>query len=132
MKRLSHQLYLAIVASLLLMVLVACALWRFAPSLTPVDQAFEMTGELLAAQLPPAGAGAAAQQQAIDRLQQRLRVDLALFDSDRHLVAAAGQPVPPPAGHGATGGWIHAHGGSAWAMRLPDDRWIVARPPARQ
>src|SRR5579859_1259933 len=105
MKRLSHQLYLTIIASLLLMVLVACALWRFAPSLTPVDQAFEMTGELLAAQLPPAAANAAAQQQAIDGLYQRLHVDLTLFDSDRRPLASAGQPVPPPRADGETAGW---------------------------
>ncbi len=132
MKRLSHQLYLTIIASLLLVVFVACALWRFAPSLTPVDQAFEMTGELLAAQLPPAGASAAAQQQAIDGLYQRLRLDLALFDSERRPLAAAGQPVPPPRGRSETGGWAYGHGSPGWAIRLPDDRWIVARPPPRQ
>jgi signal transduction histidine kinase len=132
MKRLYHQLYLTIIASLLLVVLVAGALWRFAPSETPADQAFEMAGELVAAQLPPVGADAAAQQQAIDRLYERLRIDLALFDSDRRPLAAAGEPVPPPRGRRETGGWLYGRGGPAWAIRLPDDRWIVARPPPRQ
>ena len=49
MRRLYHQLYLTIIASLLLVVLVAGGLWRFAPSETPADQAFEMAGELIAA-----------------------------------------------------------------------------------
>jgi signal transduction histidine kinase len=132
MKRLYHQFYLTIIASLLLVVLGAGALWRFAPSETPVDQAFEMAGELIAAQLPPAGADLATQQQAIDRLHQRLGMDIALFAGDRRTLAAAGQPVPPPRGSRETGGWLHGRGGPAWAIRLPDARWIVARPPPRQ
>lgn len=51
MRRLYHQFYLTIVASLVAVVLAAGALWRFAPSETPADQAFEMAGELLAAHL---------------------------------------------------------------------------------
>ena len=39
MRRLYHQFYLTIIASLLLVVLAAGALWRFAPSDTPADQA---------------------------------------------------------------------------------------------
>jgi signal transduction histidine kinase len=132
MKRLYHQLYLTIIASLVLVVLCAGALWRFAPSETPADQAFEMAGELFAGQLPPAGAGLIAQQQAIERLHRRMGVDLALFDGDRRTLAAAGQPVPPPREGREAGGWLHGRGGPAWAIRLPDERWIVARPPPRQ
>jgi signal transduction histidine kinase len=132
MKRLYHQFYLTIVASLVLVVLAAGALWRFAPSETPSDQAFEMAGALVAAQLAPAGADRADQQQAIQRLHGRLHVDLGLFDRDRRPVAAAGRPVPAPPARRETGGWVHGRGGPAWAIRLPDDRWVVARPPPRQ
>jgi signal transduction histidine kinase len=132
MRRLYHQLYLTIIMSLLLVVIGAGALWRFAPGETPADQAFEVAGELVAAQLPPAGADLAAQQRAIDRLHQRLGIDLALFDGDRRILAAAGQPVPSLRGGRETSGWIHGRGGPAWAIRLPDNRWIVARPPPRQ
>ena len=127
MRRLYHQLYLTIIASLLLVVLVAGGLWRFAPSETPADQAFEMAGELIAAQLPPNGADAAQQQLAIDRLHQRLHIDLALFDDVRHPLAA-GAPLPAPRGSRATGGWQNGRGGAAWAIRLPDGRWVMARP----
>ena len=37
MRRLYHQLYLTIIASLVLVVLVAGSLWRFAPSETPAE-----------------------------------------------------------------------------------------------
>ena len=128
MRRLYHQLYLTIIASLLLVVLVAGGLWRFAPSETPADQAFEMAGELIAAQLPPNSADAAQQQLAIDRLHQRLHIDLALFDDVRHPLAAAGAPLPAPRVSRATGGWQNGRGGAAWAIRLPGGRWVMARP----
>ena len=107
MRRLYHQFYLTIIASLLMVVLAAGALWRFAPDDTPADQAFEIAGELLAAHLAPADAGSAAQQQAIDQLHARLGIDLGLFASDRRPLAAAGLPVPHPPARRESGGWIY-------------------------
>jgi signal transduction histidine kinase len=131
MRRIYHQFYLTIVASLLGVVVIAAALWRFAPAETPSDQAFEMAGQLLAAHLAPAAALAADQQQAIAQLHARLGVDLGLFDKERRLLAAAGATVPmPPARQ--SGGWVYGRHGPAWAIRIPDGRWLVARPPPRQ
>jgi signal transduction histidine kinase len=130
-RRLYRQFYLTIVASLVLVVLFAGALWRFAPNPTPAEQAFAMAGELAAALVPPAGQDAAAQQAAIDRLHARLGVDLALFDAERSRIAAAGRTVPPPRRR-VTSGWVYGAGGPAWAIRLPDNRWIVARAPGRR
>lgn len=132
MRRLYHQFYLTMIASLVMVVLTAGALWRFAPSDTPADQAFQMAGELIAAQLAPADAAVTAQQEAIDRLHARLGVDIGLFSSDRRPLVAAGRAVPSPPARRETGGWIYGRVGPAWAIRLPDERWIVARPPARQ
>jgi signal transduction histidine kinase len=131
MKRLYQKIYLTIIASLLLVVLVAGAVWRLGADRMPVAQAFEMAGELAAAALPAADAAPAAQQQAIERLAQKLRIDLALFDSSLREVAASGRPLPPPSGGFASGGWLHGPGGPAWSFRLPDGRWIVARAPMR-
>jgi two-component system, OmpR family, sensor histidine kinase RstB len=131
MRRLYLQFYLTILASLLMVVLTASALWRFAPTETPSDRAFELAGVLIAGQLAPADADLQAQQQAIDRLNARLRIDLALFARDHRLLAAAGGVVPPPPPRRQTGGWVHGRGGPAWAIRLPDDRWVVARVPSR-
>jgi signal transduction histidine kinase len=131
LRRLYRQFYLTIVVSLLAVVLFAGALWRFAPDPSPAEQAFEMAEELAATLVPPAEHGVAAQQAAIDRLHARLGVDLALYDADRHHIAAAGRPVPSPRRRGGSG-WVHGPGGPAWAIRLPDDRWIVARAPGRR
>src|SRR5262249_31113800 len=97
----------------------------------PAAQAFEMAGELAAAALPPADAPRAVQQQAIERLGQRLKVDLALFDSSLALVATHGRPLPPPPARFDSGGWLRGPGGPAWTFRLPDGRWLVARAPLR-
>jgi signal transduction histidine kinase len=106
-------------------------MWRFAPHPSPGQQGFELVGEIVAPALPPADADTAFQQQTLDRIRNRLKVDLALFDRDRRLVAAAGGPLPRPHRR-ETGGWVYGRGGPAWAIRLPDDRWLVARAHGRR
>jgi signal transduction histidine kinase len=130
MKHLYQKIYLTIIASLLLVVLVAGTVWRFGGDRMPTAQAFEIAGEIAAAALPHAGASPAVQQQAIERIAQRLKIDLALFDASRRAIAASGLPLPPPPGSGP-GGWVYGPLGSAWSFRLPDGRWIVARAPVR-
>jgi len=131
MKRLYHKIYLTIIASLLLVVLVASAIWRIGAERTPVAQALEIAGELAAAALPPADAPVVVQQQAIDRLAKRLKVDLALFDSTMAPIASFGHPLPPPPPRPSGGGWLYGPMGAAWSFPLPDQRWIVARAPER-
>jgi signal transduction histidine kinase len=125
MRRLYRQLYLTIIASLLLVVLFAGAFWRFAPG----QQGAELLGELVAPHLPPADADEATQQQALERIHRRLKVDLALFDRNQRRIAAVGRPLPYP--RRETGGWTFGRGGPAWTIRLPDARWLVARAPGR-
>lgn len=129
MRRLYQKIYLTIIASLVLVVAVSGAIWRFGGQNSPAAQAFEMAGELAFAALPPAETPRATQQQAIDRLALRLDTDLALFDASHAVIAAAGRPLPAPRDHGA--GWLYGPGGPAWSFALPDGRWIVARAPGR-
>jgi len=131
MKRLYLQFYLTIVASLILVVVTAAILFRLVAELTPAEHAFEMAGEIAAAAIPPADAPRGAQQQAIERLSARLRVDLALFDVDRAPIAAAGRPLLTP-GRFNRGGWHYGPGGPTWSIRLPDGRWLVAGMPAQR
>jgi signal transduction histidine kinase len=131
MHRLYRQFYLTIIASLLLVVLFGGLMWRFAPHPSPGQEGLELVGEIIAPVLPPDDADDATQQRTLDRIHVRLKVDLALFDSNRRLVAAAGSRLPTP-GRRETGGWIFGRGGPAWAIRLPDDRWLVARAPGRR
>ena len=91
MKRLYIQFYLTIVASLILVVVTTAVLFRLVAEAMPAEHAYEMAGEIAAAAIPSADAPRSTQQQAIERLSARLRVDLALFDVDRAPIATAGR-----------------------------------------
>src|SRR5664279_2719746 len=129
MRRLYQKIYLTIIATLLLVVLVAGGVWRWGGG-PPGPQVFEMAGELASMALPPATAPRAEQQRAVEQLAQRFRTDLALFGEDGRPIAGAGRPLPPPPPRGE-GEWAYGPGGPAWSFRLPDDRWIVVRAPGR-
>ena len=129
MRRLYQKIYLTIVASLVLVVLVAGAIWRLGAENTPAAQAFEMAGELVGVLLPAADAPSAAQQAAVERIASRLRTDVALFDSARQRIASTGTPLPRPMRD--AGGWIYGAQGPAWALLLPDGRWFVVRASPR-
>src|SRR5262249_46986284 len=100
MRRLYLQVYLTIVGSLVLVVLTAGLLGPFSTGCGPFGQQFEVAGEVIAELVPAANAPAAAQQQAIDRLAERLGADLALFSRTNEPLAAAGRPLPAPSRSG--------------------------------
>jgi signal transduction histidine kinase len=129
MRHLYQKIYLTILASLLLVVVVAGGVWRLGGDRMPVSQAFEMAGELAAAALPSAEAARSEQQAAIDQLGRKLHIDLALYDEVGRPIASFGRALPPPPDWLKTGGWLHGRFGPAWSFRLPDGRWIVARAP---
>lgn len=130
MRRLYQKIYLTIIASLLLVVLVAGGIWRWGGG-PPGQQLFEMAGELASMALPAADAPRSEQQRVLEQLAQRFRTDLALFTEDGTPIAAAGRPLPPPPPPRGEGGWAYGMGGAAWSFRLPDDRMIVVRAPGR-
>ena len=132
MRRLYLQVYLTIVASLVLVVLTAALLWHFFAGVGPFGPHFEVAGEIIAELVPPANAPPQAQQQAIDRLAERLGADLALFSRTNEPLAAAGRPLPAPSHNGRPGGWMRTAAGSAVSIPLPDGRRLVARLPPRE
>jgi signal transduction histidine kinase len=130
MRRLYLRIYLAVLASLAAFALVSGALWRELGEAGPAGHAFEVAGTLAQNVLPPAGAPAGEQQAALERLAANLHADVALFASDRTLIAAVGEPVPAPGRARGRGGWLRPWGGPpAGAIRLADGRWLVARVP---
>ena len=134
MKRLYQKIYLTIIASLLMVAVVAGAGWHLGLDGSPATQAFELAGKLAAAALPPADAAPQVQQDSLRQLAERLDADLALFDETERLVAAAGNPLPPPGPWQGRerGGWVRGAGGPAWSFRLPDRRSLVVRPLDRR
>ena len=129
--RLSTQIYLTIIVALLAVVLAAGMMWRRASDALPVRQAFEVAGELAMVALPPPSASKAELEAVIARFADRLDLELALFDEARKPIASFGRPLPPPPAHRDESGFVFARGGPAWAIALPDGRWLVARNPRR-
>src|SRR5438045_9482044 len=99
MRRLYLQVYLTIVASLVLVVLTAGLLWHFIGGIGPFGPQFEVLGEVIADLVPPGKAPAQAQQQAIERLAERLGTDGAPVRVTHRPLAAPGPPLPAPSPH---------------------------------
>jgi signal transduction histidine kinase len=132
MRRLYLQVYLTIVGSLVLVVLTAGLIWHFIAGVPPFGQQFEVAGEIIAEFVPAVNAPPQVQQQALDRLAERLGGDLALFGRNNEPLAAAGRPLSAPNRIGRTGGWLRTSEGPAISIPLPDGRRLVARLPPRQ
>ena len=128
MRRLYQKIYLTIIASLLLVVLVAGGVWRWGGG-PAGPQVFEMAGEL-------ASMASAAGDRAARRAAARDRTACAALPhrscAVRRRTACRSRR---PAGRcrrrrrDGEGGWAHGPGGPAWSFRLPDDRWLVVRAP---
>ncbi|HMA71541.1 MAG TPA: ATP-binding protein [Xanthobacteraceae bacterium] len=131
MQRLYQKIYLVFLASLIAVVVISGLSWRVGQANLPHGEVLELAGELAMAALPPLDASRQVQQQAVERLSRRLRIDIALFDQNRAPIAAIGRPLPQPPLFGESGVWLRGRGGPAWSFRLPDGRWLVARTPLR-
>ena len=94
MRRLYQKIYLVFLASLLTVVVIVGLSWRSGRFDSPYGHVLELAGELAMALLPPADAPPRAQQQAVERLSQRLHADIGLFDANLAPIAAAGRPLP--------------------------------------
>lgn len=130
LKRLSTQIYLTIILTLVVVVAVAGWTWRRTGGERHLRHAVEVAGELLANGLPAASAPFSEQRDAAIDLAKRLRLDLALYDSKGEEIAQFGRPLPVPSDEEydeqREGGFIRGPHGSAWAVPLPDGRLIVA------
>jgi signal transduction histidine kinase len=127
MRRLYLQVYLTIVASLVLVVLTAALAWHFMAGIPPFGQPFEIARELVTELVPPASAPPQLQQRTIDRWASNLNADLALFGRNKEPLAASGRPLPAPS-RGA--GWMRTPAGPAVSIPLTDGRWLVVRMPS--
>ena len=124
-RRLYLQIYFTIIASLVIVVVLSGVLWSVFGRDDLNREAMDITGRLAYLSLAPAEASSGVQREAVERLGHQLDIDISLFDSDRRLIAASGEASPPPPEDAARGGWRRVHGAPAWALSLPDGRWLV-------
>lgn len=128
--RLYKQIYLTVIVCLLLLVALSGLIWRFGGQQRMFAEPLEVAGELVAAALPPGEAPAADQERTLAAMGARLGTDLSLYAPDRRLIAFVGDLLPPPDAD-AEPGFIRSAGRSAFALPLPDARWLVIRPNVR-
>lgn len=129
MKRLYLQVYVTVVASLLVFATVAGGLWWYYVAQMAPRHPVEVLAEA-AQDLPEAAAPREKQQIAVRRMARLLGGDVALYAPDRSPLAQWGRPLPVPDDDREQGGRIHGRGGlPAWSVRLADGRWLVARLP---
>ena len=127
-RRLSDQIYLTIIGSLLILVFLVAAANRLIPDGAGPRQTLRLVGELVVPELPPAGAPIREQVAAIRQINQRHDIDLALYSRRRVKIASAGKPMPELRPRHRTGSRLRGLGGPAWVVGLPDGRWLVLRP----
>jgi signal transduction histidine kinase len=128
MRRLYLRIYFAVLASVIVLALAAGFLWRQLSERGPEGRAFEVASTLAQNALPPPQAPRIAQQAALEKLAANLKADVSLYGADRLPLARVGRPLPPPGPDRESGGWLRdGRGRPAWALRLPDGRWLVAR-----
>jgi signal transduction histidine kinase len=130
MKRLYLRIYLAVLASLAVLALAAGIFWRHFDDDRPPGQMAKAIATLALNSLPPVSAPPSEQQAALDQLFANLRVDITLYRADLTPLAAVGAPLPLPARDRLrSGGLFHLDGPPMWAVRLADERWLMARVP---
>jgi signal transduction histidine kinase len=128
MKRLYLQIYVTIIAILLLVMVTVGGLARFAFDEARFDDMLNLAGELAVHALPPPDAAPARQQEVVESLNRRLRVDLALYARNGTLLAAAGRPLPRLELDSPSS--VRLRGGhDTWLLPLRDGRFLVAGAP---
>ena len=127
MRRLYIEIYVTLVAVLVLFVVVIGLLWWAAPPSPHQQDILDGVGRLVHDYLPDEGASARSKLQALERAAGTLDMDLALWESGR-LVAATGEPLPEPDPAWREGQYLGFRRGR-WllALRLSEGRWLMAR-----
>ncbi|WP_419913670.1 sensor histidine kinase [Hoeflea sp.] len=128
-RRLYLQIYLTLIASLVLVAILSGILWNAFGRDGEDRRILDVAGRFVALALPAADAPIGAQQAAVNSLGRELDLDISLFDREGALIAAYGEPKILRARHNKRSGWRRTSEGPAFSLQLPDGRSVVAAPP---
>jgi signal transduction histidine kinase len=128
--RWSQRLYIRIYAAMLISLAIASLLfaiaWRLNAESRQIGPSLESFAAFAAELLPPANASRQEQQAVLTRWQERSHTDLALYSAQRQLIAEAGRDLPPLGSTQTVSGWLDG-GPPVFAVKLPDNRWLVGQ-----
>ena len=126
MRRLAFQIYLTVVAILVLFAVLVSVAWVIHPRAPWEEQFEERLGATVGELLPGPDRPVPELQAALERHAARLRVALAVYGPDGARIAGAGEPLPDhrPARYRS---WLRHHGrATTVTLPLPGDRTFVA------
>lgn len=129
--RLYIRIYVAVLVSIVVAALLFAWAWRLNTESRQIGPNLESFAAIAADVLPPADADNATQQEALERWRNRMRADLTLYSAQREPIASVGRPLPPLAPTQTASGWLDG-GPPVFAVRLPDDRWLVGQIRGRR
>jgi len=128
MRRLYLQIYLTIIAILMIFALAVGAVWRFATDDSQFEETLQFVTEVATRSLPPPGTPRFQIQRTLNQLHRRLRADFALYGQRGGLIAQAGLPLPPIRMHHHDPGRLQRLGRAPiWLVPLKDGRSLVVR-----
>lgn len=129
--RLYIRIYVAVLVSIVTAALLFAWAWRLNTESRQIGPNLESFAAIAADVLPPADADNATQQEALERWRSRMRADLTLYSAKREEIAAVGRPLPPLEPTQTVSGWLDG-GPPVFAVKLPDDRWLVGQIRGRR
>ena len=125
MPRLYLQIYLGVIATAVLVAVVAFAIGEtFGPERFRVPALVDGVGQLIGEKIPPADVPVAELEGALREIAAQLDIDATVWNAAGSVLAHVGPALPePPAGEGRTS-WMgrHRHGRGGLTIRLDDDR----------
>ena len=128
MRHLYVQIYIALVAILILFGVLVFATWLLLPPSEDRQRLITGGAAVLGDLLPAKDRPITETQAALDRLYDQLGADLSLYAADAKLLAAAGEVISAPDLSDRESGWIHGRGrGQRIALHLADGRWLIVR-----
>lgn len=129
MRKLYFHIYLGVIGSLALLVVSAGAFFHLQGKDSPPNQLVQTVRDVIVLALPAPDAPDAQQQAVLEKLARPSLPRITLYAADHRLLAHVGEALPPPAADAPDNDWLHRpERGSAWAMHLPDGRWLLAQP----
>jgi signal transduction histidine kinase len=127
MRRLYLQVYLMVVAILVVFTILVAVGWNaFGPARDEGRQFFRGVSAVLARVLPPADAPREDAQAALELLARDLDVELTLRGADGAMIASAGAELPAPDADELESGRMHRQHRAMFAIPLPDGRTLAA------
>jgi signal transduction histidine kinase len=132
MHRLYLQIYLAVLAVLVVLsLLIGAAFWHLDRD-QGLDRWLEELTSFAEAILPPADAPIGEARRVLEAFSEPLELDLSLYDPEGGILLSFGRAVPPPPAAGPSQWISERRGRRTLALALSDGRWLVIESERRR